>query len=80
MGFTKEEINHLYCKKLESIYELEADIWMSTQHQNIAEVKRTTMVRYIQASKGRPDIYQSPSDNLYTLTKIIQLHNKEKKE
>lgn len=69
-----EKIIFLLQKELASLYELEADIWAATMHHNIAKTIQKATIQNVQENAVLPDIYLTPTDRLYVLTKIIQLH------
>lgn len=70
----------LMVEKLEALYEIEADIWLATKDKLIAETIRNVSADWIRRGGDQPDtlpdIYLTPAEKLYVLTKTIQLHGK----
>lgn len=73
-----DTIINLLVKKFDTLCEIEADIWVATKYKNIAEIIRNMSADWIRRSGDRsdilPDIYLTPAEKLYVLTKTIQLH------
>jgi len=75
-----DKVIRMMIKKFETLNEIEADIWVAIKYKNIAEIIRNMAADWIRRGGDRsdilPDIYLTPAEKLYVLTKTIQLHEK----
>lgn len=75
-----DKVIRMMIKKFETLNEIEADIWVATKYKDVAEIIRNVSADLIRRGGDRsdilPDIYLTPAEKLYVLTKTIQLHEK----